>query len=167
VLPALAPPAQGLVVGVVVVGIRDRSSIISTTTQRSGSRSAAMAELLLLLLLLLQLLRRDGHLHRLAVAARPAPPLAARRPRPYRSSDPGNALLLQGEKRAQIRNLQANGCTLRCMLWIASSTETSGKEAVVARAEARSRASTSRKMWPISGRFWLFCVGEEWRRQRR
>jgi hypothetical protein len=86
--PALASPAQRLVVGVVVVGRRHCSPATGCTV---GSSLAAMASKLLLLP---QLLWGYGHLHRLAVPTRPAPPRAARRPGPYHASDPSNALLL-------------------------------------------------------------------------
>jgi hypothetical protein len=138
--PTLAPPAQGLVVGVIVVGIRH----CSASTESSGSSSASMAKLLLLLL---QLLRRYGHLHRLAVAARPAPPLTARRPRPYHPSHPINALLLQEGRSMElkIRNSlrqMAEHCDA-CTAWLFALT--SAKEAVawtVALAEVRRRASS-------------------------
>jgi hypothetical protein len=73
--PTLASPAQRLVVGVVVVGGRHCSPACTV-----GCRSPASMTPKLLLLLLPQLLRGNGHLDRLAVPARPAPPRAARRP---------------------------------------------------------------------------------------
>ena len=85
--PTLASPAQRLVVGVVVVGGRHCSST------GGSSSSAAMAETLLLPLL--QRLRRYGHLHCLAVATGPAPPLAARRPGSDHAPDACKARLLQ------------------------------------------------------------------------
>ena len=103
--PALASPAQRLVVGVVVVGGRHCSPTTGCTV---GGSPAAMAPELLLLLA--QLLWGYGHLHRLAVPARPAPPRAARRPRPYHASDPGNALLLQRFRQDQREKNIARSC---------------------------------------------------------
>lgn len=164
--PTLAPPAQRLVVGVVVVGIRH-------CPPTGSSSSVAMAEQLLLLpppvvalaSLLLQLLWGYGHLHRLAVATRPAPPLAARRPRPYHASDPSNALLLQHTQPLHIVSLPAielanQSLQARSVILL---TSVKPAAALARTEEARRRASRrSRSRWPaISTMIWEAKVG--WR----
>jgi hypothetical protein len=94
---------------VVIVGGRYRSS---TAGDSRSSSPAAMAELLLHLL---QLLPRYGNLDRLAVAARPAPPRAARRPRPDHANDAHDALVLRDRDPFLISSMQELDCNLTCV----------------------------------------------------